>query len=93
MFTGIITDMGRVMELTQKGDLTAKIATGYDIDGIDIGASIACDGVCLTVTALGRDPEPWFEVDISAETVSKTSASDWAVGQRLNLERQKALLR
>jgi riboflavin synthase len=89
MFTGIITDIGRVLHVEQKGDLMARIATGYDIDGIDIGASIACDGVCLTVTALGSDPEPWFQVDISAETVTKTSigANGWAVGQRLNLER------
>ena len=89
MFTGIITDIGHVLEVVQKGDLTAKIATGYDIDGIDIGASIACDGVCLTVTELGQTPEPWFAVDISAETVSKTNIghNGWAVGTRLNLER------
>lgn len=89
MFTGIITDIGRVLEIAQKGDLHAKIATGYDIEGIDIGASIACDGVCLTVTALGADPEPWFAVDISAETVSKTNIgrNGWAVDKPLNLER------
>lgn len=86
MFTGIITDIGRVARVEMRGDLKARIATGYDTGGIDIGASIACDGVCLTVTALGGD---WFEVDISAETVSKTSigANGWAEGQRLNLER------
>lgn len=54
MFTGIITDQGRVLELEKRGDLRARIATHYDVDGIDIGASIACDGVCLTVIALGR---------------------------------------
>lgn len=89
MFTGIITDIGRVAAVRQAGDLTAKIATGYDVGSIDIGASIACDGVCLTVTALGTEPEPWFGVDISAETVSKTNigGNGWAEGKRLNLER------
>ncbi len=89
MFTGIITDVGRVLQLKQAGDLRARIATGYDIAGIDIGASIACDGVCLTVVALGREPQDWFEVEISAETVSKTNIGQngWAVGKRLNLER------
>ena len=84
MFTGIITDVGRILSLTHDGDLTARIGTGYDVSGIDLGASIACDGVCLTVTALG---EKWFEVDISAETVSKTTTGDWAVGAPVNLER------
>ncbi len=89
MFTGIITDVGRVLQLDKAGDLRARIATGYDISGIDIGASIACDGVCLTVVALGREPQDWFEVEISAETVSKTNIGQngWAVGKRLNLER------
>ncbi|WP_439138615.1 riboflavin synthase [Roseicyclus sp.] len=84
MFTGIVTDQGEVRALHMAGDLKARIATGYDTGGIDIGASIACDGVCLTVTALGPD---WFEVDISGETVSKTAISDWALGRKLNLER------
>ncbi len=89
MFTGIITDIGRVLEIEQKGDLWAKIACSYDVDGIDIGASIACDGVCLTVVDLGTAPEPWFSVDISAETVSKTSIgrNAWGPGKRINLER------
>ena len=54
MFTGIITDIGRVIALRQDGDLFAKIVTSYDLETIDIGASIACDGVCLTVSGLGR---------------------------------------
>ncbi|MBT8408125.1 MAG: riboflavin synthase [Alphaproteobacteria bacterium] len=87
MFTGIITDIGHVLSLERSGDLTAKIATRYDPAGIDIGASIACNGVCLTVTALGETPQPWFSVDISAETVSKTNVGEWAAGTRLNLER------
>lgn len=87
MFTGIITDVGRVLEVERAGDLRARIATSYDIDGIDIGASIACSGVCLTVVSLGQDPEPWFDVTISAETVARTTAGDWGPGTRVNLER------
>jgi len=90
MFTGIITDIGRVAAVEQRGDLTARIATGYDLAAVPLGASIACDGVCLTVTAKGSDnAQDWFQVDISAETVSKTNiaAQGWAVGRRLNLER------
>ncbi|MGL6210844.1 MAG: riboflavin synthase [Paracoccaceae bacterium] len=87
MFTGIVTDMGEVMALTQQGDLLARIGTGYDVSRIDIGASIACEGVCLTVVALGATPRNWFDVQISAETVSKTNISGWQVGSRINLER------
>ena len=87
MFTGIVTDMGEVLELEQKGDLRARIGTGYDTSRIDIGASIACEGVCLTVIALGTTPHNWFDVEISAETVSKTNLTGWHVGMRLNLER------
>ncbi|WP_372609686.1 riboflavin synthase [Aquicoccus sp.] len=84
MFTGIVTDIGKIRALDQRGDLRARIATGYDTATIDIGASIACDGVCLTVVALGED---WFEVEISAETVSKTNLDGWDEGHRINLER------
>jgi riboflavin synthase len=87
MFTGIVTDIGEVLTLQQEGDLRARIGTGYDVARIDIGASIACEGVCLTVVALGTAPRNWFEVQISAETVSKTNLQGWRVGQRLNLER------
>ncbi len=89
MFTGIITDIGEVLEVEQRGDLRARIGTGYDVAGIDIGASIACDGVCLTVIALGDQPRGWFDVEISAETVSKTNIgrNGWPVGKRINLER------
>ena len=91
MFTGIITDVGEVLDVVQEGDLRARIATAYDPDGIDIGASIACDGVCLTVVALGREPRNWFEVQISAETVNLTNIGrdGWQVGKRLNLERAR----
>jgi riboflavin synthase len=86
MFTGIISDIGAVREVEQRGDLRARIGTGYDTGSIDIGASIACDGVCLTVVELGPD---WFDVEISAETVSKTNvaANLWTAGRRINLER------
>jgi riboflavin synthase len=89
MFTGIITDIGTVLETERKGDLRARIATGYDISTIEIGASIACDGVCLTVIATGDAPQPWFDVEISAETVSKTNIGQnrWSAGTRINLER------
>ena len=89
MFTGIVTDMGEVLSLRQEGDLRARIGTGYDVAGIDIGASIACEGVCLTVVDLGVTPRNWFEVQISAETVSKTNIgrNGWQVGRRINLER------
>ena len=87
MFTGIVTDIGRVLQVEARGDTRVTIATGYDVDGIDIGASIACDGVCLTVVALGRSPEPWFAVDFSTETRSKTNLDTWAPGRRINLER------
>lgn len=89
MFTGIITDIGTILETELRGDLRARIGTSYDIGSIDIGASIACDGVCLTVIALGSDPRNWFDVEISAETLSKTNIGqgNWQAGKRLNLER------
>lgn len=87
MFTGIVTDVGRIVETRVTGDLRARIATRYDVDGIDIGASIACDGVCLTVVALGAEPANWFDVEISAETVSKTNLGSWTAGKQVNLER------
>ncbi|NDK33853.1 riboflavin synthase [Rhodovulum sulfidophilum] len=88
MFTGIITDIGTVRALTMKGDLTARIGCAYAAESIDIGASIACNGVCLTVTDRGTSGDgAWFDVSISAETVSKTNIAGWAEGARINLER------
>jgi riboflavin synthase len=84
MFTGIVTDIGTIAQLDQQGDLRARITTGYDTRGIDLGASIASDGVCLTVIELGAD---FYDVQISAETVSKTNIGAWKVGKRVNLER------
>ncbi|RNF32987.1 riboflavin synthase [Paracoccus methylarcula] len=86
MFTGIVTDIGQVRAVEMRGDMRARIGCGYDMADVDIGASIACDGICLTVVAKGGD---WFDVDISAETISKTNigANGWQAGRRLNLER------
>jgi riboflavin synthase len=88
MFTGIITDVGRIAAAEQKGDLRLRIACGYDMATVDLGASIACSGVCLTVVDKGED---WFEVDLSAETVGRTAPGMWDEGRRLNLERSLKL--
>ena len=93
MFTGIVTDIGEIIRLEQRGDLCAQIKTSYSTSGIALGASIACDGICLTVIEIGDN---WFSVEISAETVSKTtigypfqnkSDKAWQVGRKINLER------
>ena len=84
MFTGIITDIGTVRSVEQKGDLRLAIACSYDMDTVDLGASIACSGACLTVVDKDDD---WFAVDVSQETASKTAPGMWAEGSRLNLER------
>ena len=84
MFTGIITDIGTVRSVEQRGDLRLAIATNYDPATIAIGASIACSGVCLTVVDIGDD---WFAVDVSAETQARTASDMWREGARLNLER------
>ncbi len=86
MFTGIITDIGTVASVQRRAgdDLRLAIRTGYDPETVALGASIACSGTCLTVTALEGDS---FLVDLSAETVARTAAGLWAQGARLNLER------
>jgi len=88
MFTGIITDIGEVSKVEMRGDLHARVSTRYEMDGVDLGASIACNGICLTVVAKGAG---WFDVDISAESIGKTNIMQgnvaWPVGTRLNLER------
>ncbi len=86
MFTGIVTDVGEILEIGQAGDLLVRIGTSYDVKRIDIGASIACDGVCLTVVDLGSDPA-WFAVQASAETLAKSNLGRWQVGTAVNLER------
>lgn len=88
MFTGIVTDLGRVTALEQRGDLTVRIASSYDAGSIDIGASIACAGVCLTVVAKGPEGAgSWFDMQVSAETVGLTNLDTWQVGTSINLER------
>lgn len=84
MFTGIVTDLGTLREIEGAGDLRFRIETAYDLGTVDMGASIACDGACLTVVEKGAT---WFGVDVSAETLSKTNLSDWSAGRRINLER------
>ena len=84
MFTGIITDIGTVRSVEQKGDLRLTIGCDFDMASVDLGASIACSGACLTVVDKGED---WFAVDVSRETVARTAPGLWAEGARLNLER------
>jgi riboflavin synthase len=88
MFTGIVTDVGTVRRIEQRGDLRLEIATAYDLATVNLGASIACSGVCLTVVDKGDD---WFAVDVSGETVSRTAADHWREGAKLNLERSLRL--
>src|SRR4051812_40174299 len=88
MFTGIVTDVGTVRKAEQRGDLRLEIETGYDMATVDLGASIACSGVCLTVVDKGED---WFAVDVSSETRSRTAKDLWDEGARLNLERSLRL--
>ena len=88
MFTGIVTTVGSIVDVDQRDDLRVVIACEWDMGDVDIGASIACSGVCLTVVEKGRHPEGGqFAVDVSAETVRRTVEGMWAVGRPLNLER------
>ena len=84
MFTGIITDVGTVEQAEQRGDLRLRIGCGYDLATVDLGASISCSGVCLTMV---DKADGWFAVDVSAETLSRTPRALWQQGARLNLER------
>ena len=84
MFTGIITDIGTVTAVEQRGDLRVRIACGYDMAGVALGASIACSGVCLTVVDRGAGD---FAVDVSQATQRASAGGHWSPGARLNLER------
>ena len=84
MFTGIVTNLGHVGSVTKTGDWRFEIHTLFDTSSIDIGASICCAGVCLTVIETGSD---WFAVDVSQETISKTTLASWKKGTVVNLER------
>jgi riboflavin synthase len=89
MFTGLITDVGEVTMIAPQGELfRVRIASSYPAETIAIGASIACGGPCLTVVAKGEERgKSWFEVDVGAETLARTTARSWQVGTKLNLER------
>ena len=87
MFTGIVTDVGRVRHIEKRGDTHLVISTNYDLSTVDIGASIACSGVCMTVVDKGTGKDGWFAVTASGETLSKTTISHWKVGDAVNLER------
>jgi riboflavin synthase len=88
MFTGMITDIGKVLNAEELGDTRFVLGTSYDVNAIDIGASISCSGVCLTVVDKGKDSKTgdWFAVDASAETISCSNLGDWQEGTRVNLE-------
>lgn len=88
MFTGIITDIGTIRSREDRGDTRLVIGTAYDTATIDLGASIACSGACLTVVDKGADADGhWFAIDASGETLARTAAGMWDQGRRLNLER------
>ena len=92
MFTGIITDIGTIASVTTLADTRVVVRSGYDPATIDLGASIACSGVCLTVIDKGSDADGhWFAVDVSGETISRTADRQWIEGRRLNLERAMKL--
>lgn len=84
MFTGIITDLGEILSVAGQGDVTLRVKTSYDLADVPMGASIAHNGICLTVIAKGAD---WYEIQASAETISKTTLGSWKAGSRVNLER------
>src|SRR5215831_15387400 len=87
MFTGIVTDIGQIRHIEKRGDTHIVIATHYDVGAVDIGASIACSGVCLTVVDKGSAAEPWCAVTASGETLAKTAIGSWKPGDPINLER------
>lgn len=92
MFTGIVTDVGRVRSIERRGDTRIEIATAYDMAGVAIGASIACGGACMTVVSKGpAEGGGWFAVDVSDESLSRTSIGTWTVGTEVNLERSLRL--
>jgi riboflavin synthase len=87
MFTGIVTALGTIASVEQRGDLRVAIACPFDPAEIAIGASVACSGVCLTVVERGGEPgDAWFAVDVSGETVSCTAEGQWQQGRAINLE-------
>jgi riboflavin synthase len=87
MFTGIVTDVGRVRHVEKRGDTHIVIGTNFDLGAVEMGASIACAGVCMTVVDKGTGKENWFAVTASGETLSKTTLGEWKAGDPVNLER------
>ena len=87
MFTGIVTDVGRVRHIEKRGDTHLVISTNYDLSQVEMGASIACSGICLTVVDKGSGKDSWFAVTASGETLSKTTLGNWKAGDPVNLER------
>src|SRR5258706_3250001 len=87
MFTGIVTDVGRIRHVEKRGDTHVVIATKYDVANVEMGASIACAGVCMTVVDKGSGKDSWFAVTASGETLSKTTLGEWKVSDPVNLER------
>src|SRR3954463_16270516 len=87
MFTGIVTDRGVVRHMEKRGDTHIVIGTNYDVGAVDIGASIACSGICLTVVDRGNSKDRWFAVTASGETLSRTTIETWKPGDPVNLER------
>ncbi len=88
MFTGLISDLGQIRSVESRGDTRIIFETAYDTAGIEIGASIACSGVCLTAVEKGPG---WFSSDLSAETLARSTAADWRAGTAINLERSLRL--
>jgi len=86
MFTGIVTDLGEVRHVEMRGDTHIVIGTHYDVAEIEVGSSIACSGVCLTVVDTGGTEDRWFAITASSETLSKTSIGGWRPGTPVNLE-------
>lgn len=87
MFTGIVTDVGKVRHVEKRGDTHVVIATHYDVSSLETGASIACSGACMTVVDKGSAKDRWFAFTASGETLSKTTLGTWKVGDPVNLER------
>lgn len=87
MFTGIVTDLGTVVGISGESEVTVRIAATGAGRGLEPGASVACDGVCLTAVRCGGEPEPWFDANASPETLARTNIRFWRNGTKVNLER------
>ncbi len=89
MFTGLVSDIGEVASVERRGALRrVRLLCSYPAESIALGASIACGGPCLTVVGVGvLDGKTWFDVDVAAETLARTTAASWTPGEKINLER------